>query len=283
MYDDQIRRINSVILFIEHNLFSDLTIDELAKIACYSKFHFNRIFKSIMKESVYHYINRLRIERSNHYLWASDYSIKEIAIKCGFNTSSNFSYNYKKHFGISAKKQRDIYKYYQDIHKYHNEGDLKVELKTLPNLTFAYVKNVGDYKTLTPDGALKLFKWGKENNFCKDKFDLHVLAYDSPYITEEGLLRADLCIAVPEDTKPDGEISIMSIPYFRVASIKVPKGERINHYRDDIDAWIMDNGYETVIGIPTIYINNNLIGKNDHIDDSELELEICVVIKQKIS
>ena len=61
---DYIERINKVIDYIELNLANDIQLDDLAQIACLSKFHFHRIFYSFTNESLYSFVTRLRTERS---------------------------------------------------------------------------------------------------------------------------------------------------------------------------------------------------------------------------
>jgi AraC family transcriptional regulator len=59
--DDYIESICRVILYIEQNYNSELTLDELSKYASFSKYHFHRIFKSVVGESMGEYIRRVRL------------------------------------------------------------------------------------------------------------------------------------------------------------------------------------------------------------------------------
>ncbi len=59
-----IERINRVIDYIELNLANEIKLDDLAQIACLSKFHFHRIFLSFTNEPLYSFLTRLRTERS---------------------------------------------------------------------------------------------------------------------------------------------------------------------------------------------------------------------------
>lgn len=279
MDKEQVKRINNVLFYIEHNLSNDLKIDELASIACYSKFHFNRIFKSIIGESVYHYIKRIRVERANYYLWATYLSIEEIAIKCGFGSISNFSYNYKKHFGISARNQRKIYNGYKDLQSDFQSTEIDVEIKTLPSMTLAYEKKIGSYDTLTPNDVINLFNWAESEHYCKSNFELIVLGYDSPYVTKEKHLRADLGLVVPDDIESQDDVSLMKLSKLTVASLKIPVDQTAEYCRNHIDMWIRKNGYESIIGVPTFYIHYNLKGNRSCIDSSECIVEICVPVK----
>jgi len=73
----------------------NLTIDKLARIAGYSKFHFLRLFKQYTGENIHKYINTVRISKVKNML-KSGYSKKEIAEKLGFSCASSFSHWLRK-------------------------------------------------------------------------------------------------------------------------------------------------------------------------------------------
>ncbi len=61
-------RIDRVVDHIQANLASDLSVKQLSKIACFSEFHFSRVFRKHMGESVYQFIRRLRLEKAAELL-----------------------------------------------------------------------------------------------------------------------------------------------------------------------------------------------------------------------
>jgi AraC family transcriptional regulator len=105
--NDYKSRINKVIDYIEQNLDRDLTLDELAEVACFSKFHFHRIFASLLNETLFQFIQRLRLEKASMLLITQpDKSITEIAFQCGFTSSSIFARNFKEQFDQTASQWR---------------------------------------------------------------------------------------------------------------------------------------------------------------------------------
>lgn len=60
--NEYLSRIYKVQDYIEINYFKNTSVEQLAKIAGFSKYHFNRIFKSVLNESISQYVNRIRIE-----------------------------------------------------------------------------------------------------------------------------------------------------------------------------------------------------------------------------
>jgi AraC family transcriptional regulator len=100
-------RINAVIDFIDKNLNRKLTLDELASVANFSKYHFHRIFHALTGEAVFAFIGRLRLERAVYYLLQRpEKSITEIAFDCGYAGSASFSKSFRAYYGISPTGYR---------------------------------------------------------------------------------------------------------------------------------------------------------------------------------
>jgi len=57
-------RINKVFDYIERNISEQLTLEELADVASFSKYHFVRIFFGITGETPFQFINRIRLEKA---------------------------------------------------------------------------------------------------------------------------------------------------------------------------------------------------------------------------
>lgn len=105
---EYVSRINRVLDYIESNLSSPLTLKELAGVACFSPYHFHRIFGAMVGEPLSQFIQRLRLEKAATRLVAyPDESITEIALDCGFSGSSAFARAFKETFGQSATEWRE--------------------------------------------------------------------------------------------------------------------------------------------------------------------------------
>ena len=85
-------RINRVIDFIESSIDRDLTLSELANVAGFSRYHFHRIFGGMVGETLYGFIQRLRLEKAAMKLIQNPReSVTSIAMECGFTNSSAFA------------------------------------------------------------------------------------------------------------------------------------------------------------------------------------------------
>jgi AraC family transcriptional regulator len=61
---EYIRRVNRVLDYLDNNYSQETGLESLASIANFSPYHFHRIFKGIVGESLYKYIQRIRIEKA---------------------------------------------------------------------------------------------------------------------------------------------------------------------------------------------------------------------------
>jgi len=83
-----------------------LSLDDLARISCLSKFHFIRLFKAYFQQSPHQFITRIRLEKSISYLKSSGYGVKEISQKVGIENASSFSRLFRNHFGVYPTQLR---------------------------------------------------------------------------------------------------------------------------------------------------------------------------------
>jgi AraC family transcriptional regulator len=181
--DEYISRINRVVDYIELNIDKELSLERLASVANFSRFHFHRIFKAIMGETLNRYIQRIRLERAASQLIGNPKkTITEVAYDCGFSGSAPFARAFKDYFKMSASRWRKegslydgnigkdkskdgkaISKIRQDIEvasQYIEDTtqnriwritmvkkpDFQVEVKDMPELYVAYVRHIGPYK-----------------------------------------------------------------------------------------------------------------------------------------
>ena len=87
---------------------TELRISDLAKRHKTSEVYFRREFKKYYNESPIEYIKRKRIEMACHLLRTELYSITDVALRCGFDSISYFSLEFKRYMGCSPKAYRNL-------------------------------------------------------------------------------------------------------------------------------------------------------------------------------
>src|SRR6516165_4758864 len=100
------QRINRVIDYLRANLDRQVKLQELAKVACFSEFHFHRIFGAVSGETLNDFTNRLRLEKAARLLRYSDKSLTDIALDCGFSSSATFSRAFRSGYDTSPSQFR---------------------------------------------------------------------------------------------------------------------------------------------------------------------------------
>ncbi len=91
---------------IEANLFSQLTIEELAEQNNLSVSSFKREFAKIYHDTPANYIKAKKLEKAAGLLQLSDQRITEIAFECGFNDLANFTKSFTSKYSISPTNYR---------------------------------------------------------------------------------------------------------------------------------------------------------------------------------
>ncbi len=90
--------------YIDINYKEKLNIDDLAKIAGFSRAHFKRLFPKYYGVSSSKYILNVRIEHAKSMLESDIFSLSETALECGFSDEYYFSKVFQKEVGCSPKK-----------------------------------------------------------------------------------------------------------------------------------------------------------------------------------
>lgn len=89
-------RFNLVFDYISDHLDENLSLETVANIAGFSKFHFSRLFKSYSGYNFYDYLSLQRIKAAEKLLYNSALSITDIALQCGFESLTTFNRTFKK-------------------------------------------------------------------------------------------------------------------------------------------------------------------------------------------
>lgn len=92
--DDRVK-LSRVMKYIDQNFTEEISLDKLAAVAGYSKYHFSRIFKKYHNMSTVQYISRKRIKLAERLLIDPELSITEVAMRSGFSSLTTFNRIFK--------------------------------------------------------------------------------------------------------------------------------------------------------------------------------------------
>lgn len=99
-----IKCLNNAIEYIEDNLDSNIEIDEVAKVAFTSRYHFQRMFHALTGFTLSEYIRNRRLTLAGEELCSKDVKIIDIAIKYGYESPDAFTKAFQRLHGVTPSK-----------------------------------------------------------------------------------------------------------------------------------------------------------------------------------
>jgi len=89
------KRIVQAKLFIDANYAESIELDNIADEACFSKFHFIRLFKNIYGYTPHNYLRQVRVEKAKQLL-AKNIAASHVCCMVGFDSIPSFTGLFKK-------------------------------------------------------------------------------------------------------------------------------------------------------------------------------------------
>ncbi|QOR35505.1 AraC family transcriptional regulator [Clostridium sp. 'deep sea'] len=234
-----IQSINNVIDYIDKNIQKKLSLEHLAKIAGFSKYHFHRIFSAYMGETLNNFVMRLRAEKVANILCCYPHkSFTEIAFECGFADSAAFTKAFKRRFNLAPnewvkqKRSVEIQLNKPAMPIFNNIHDIFISasVENLPSYTIAYVRYIGKYA-----GDVELFtnlfnqlaEWCMLNKVPYQTSTSFCLYHDSIKLTDVNKLRVTVGVEVMPNVEVNNKIGKLVIESARylVASFKINENQ----------------------------------------------------------
>jgi AraC family transcriptional regulator len=237
---DYVNRINRAIDYATQNLAEPLRLEDVARAACFSPCHFHRIFRALMGETLASFVKRVRLERSVYLLsHRAGANLTEIALACGFSSSSDFSRAFRAHYGVSPRRfdverfrhsrrdaMRESLTSPDDRHRLArlpagtNPDGFAVTVRNYAARRVAYIRVHRPYEgDHVPQAAARLLAWAEAGGLADGQW----LGYqwDDPEIVPLEKCRYDLGLEVPGTTAADGEVNITEFPSCLMAEIDI--------------------------------------------------------------
>ena len=143
--------IKSSLDYIEQNLKTDITAEELTRKANYSTFHYYRLFSSVMDSSVSRYILKRRLDHALSEI-ADGRKAIDVVLEYGFDTYAGFYKAFTRMYGCSPRKYLSIYRQHKpkkpEVADMYTEKELR---KVLENWDIESGLPIGDIYIM--DGA----------------------------------------------------------------------------------------------------------------------------------
>jgi len=250
-YRDYILQIYKVIAYIESKPLEKHTLESLSKVAGFSKYHFHRIFCTIMGENVGAYIKRVHLQSSR---LKTDEKITDIALSSGYETNAAFSAAFKKLFGVSPTA------FAKEAKVRVCKDRLKPTIVEFEGADLIYVRKVGEYNSVSEEAWDVLLEFAHKHTLINENTKMFGFGHDDPDITDTHQLRYDAAMSYFEtNVKIEGEILRKNIEPCRCAMfLHVGLYEDIDTTYNKIGDWIVQSGvYIQNQSMFEIYLNQD--------------------------
>jgi AraC family transcriptional regulator len=223
---DYKRRLLRVLVHIQEHLDEALSLEELAGLACFSPFHFHRIFKGMVGETLREHVRRLRLERAASRLKRGAQPVTSIALDAGYGSHEAFTRSFHDRFGCSPSQYRSARRLEtgrragsgvrfvegQRVANFRTvpirREPLDVVIKKVKPTRLAFMRHIGPYRTVGKTWDRLLPVLGKEGLLGS----LFVgICLDDPDVTPASRIRYDACVGIDENYRPEREIGVQTL------------------------------------------------------------------------
>lgn len=102
-------RLSECLDYINQHCNEDLTLETVAQVVGFSKFHFSRWFREFADLSFHDYLTKIRIDKAEALLLSTSLSVTEIAMEAGFQSTNTFNRLFRKHKNCAPTEYRYLH------------------------------------------------------------------------------------------------------------------------------------------------------------------------------
>ncbi|HTS62735.1 MAG TPA: AraC family transcriptional regulator [Candidatus Acidoferrales bacterium] len=241
-------RLLRVLTHIQGRLDQPLPLEELAGIACFSPFHFHRVFRALTGEGVHEYVRRLRLERAAQRLKIEERPVTEIAFEAGYESHEAFTRAFHAMFGMSPSEFRASREKAPEPGGYRPPdygAPPPVEIHSLPPQTVVFLRHVGPYDQVGATWG-RFAMWAGMRGLIGPATRFLGISWDDPEITPPEKLRYDAAITLARPIQPEGEFGVTELAGGEYATLlhKGPYEKLSASYRLIFGGWLPGSGRE---------------------------------------
>lgn len=215
-------------------------LEDVAAAAGFSPFHFHRIFRTLTGETLQRFVRRLRLERALRQMTHGrpGRSLTEIALDCGFSSSSDFSRCFKARFGVPPsefdldawrEERRSELVGLVDEHAPgprlerlppgENPDGFDAVVRIAPARELAYIRVLDPFRGGVTEAAGRLVEWAEARGLADRPW--YGYMWEDPDVVPLADCRYDAAVEVPPDTPASGEVGRAAFPAMRIAEVHV--------------------------------------------------------------
>ncbi len=104
---DVLQRLSRAREFIDHCYDHPLSLEEISSKACFSRYHFLRLFRQAFNKTPHQYLIERRIEKAKELLGSEDIRVTDICFEVGFQSLGSFSSLFRRYVGHAPVTYRE--------------------------------------------------------------------------------------------------------------------------------------------------------------------------------
>jgi AraC family transcriptional regulator len=227
-WNDYKERILRVLTHIQEHLDEAMDLEELARVACFSSFHFHRVFAAMTGETIADHVRRLRLERAAMDLRSGAQQVIQVALDAGYEAHAAFTRAFKSAYGISPAEFRRaagpvaILAAPSGVHfrpgvpltkfntNHITKKVMKVIAKKIKPMRVACLRHVGPYEDTKQTWYDLTSRLSADKQLRKRSMFIG-MGHDDPAVTPASELRYDACITVAEAYEPKKPVELQTI------------------------------------------------------------------------
>lgn len=241
-YTDRIRRVSA---FILDHLDEPLPLERLAEVACFSPYHFHRIYRGAQGETTDQTVRRLRLHRAATALLRGDTPLAAIAKAAGYGSGEAFSRAFSAAYGRSPTQYRGGGPNAAPTTAQEIAVTLTVDIQETPALMLEGAPHRGDYFAISGVFERVFSRLGAAGRIGVGVRSIGVY-YDDPMAVPAADLRSFAGVVVDPNSAADPELERVALAGGRHAvTIHVgPYAELERTYAALYSAWLPESGHE---------------------------------------
>ncbi len=278
MANDYEQRLMRVLDYIHDNPAGDLSLDALADVAAFSRFHWHRVFRAMTGDTAAQAVKRMRMHRAATALVRGATPIPRIASDVGYANPASF-----------ARAFAEIYRHSPAA--FRARGELRplnrplkseitlmfpVTIRAEPARRLAAMAHSGPYFEINRSFE-KLFATLAARNLVGQTGHMIGIFYNDPAQTDPADLKSHAAVEVPAAMPVDAPLDDITLPATRhaVLTFTGPYAGLPAAYDQLFAVWLPQSG-ETPADLPSfeVYLNSPM-----DTDQDKLVTEICLPLQ----
>ncbi|MEP6504066.1 MAG: AraC family transcriptional regulator [Betaproteobacteria bacterium] len=255
LHAHHVRRLESVVDYVDAHLDADLSLDRMATVAAISPFHFHRLFHAWSGETLNEFVRRRRLDVAAGLLrHGTDEKITAISLNCGFASPEGFARAFRERFDTTPSRWRDGGRAH--VHGSANDGwmrhTLRVDVLREPAVNVLFMRGRGEFGRVAPElwdrfmSAVRALGLAGQPLLC--------MGLDDPGIADAARCRLDACVQLPAHGGaaflPSPPLLHKRIPARWVATVHYdgPPEDIAEGWRTLLTQWLPQSSFRLAIG-----------------------------------